>query len=383
MKRKEWTKATRGNGHPIPKLWVRASGTYYAQMAVLNPNSGKNEMRKICLDTRECKVAENKLAGLISDRATGKLKLRDLGPLLKDFLPHFLEVRKQERDIKTYRNERSFLQRFSEFAGTKRLGEITVRDVLDYRTTILKTGIVNHTANLHVIAIRNLFKQAVAEGLVENNPALKVAKLDHISKPKFLLTDEQIVLLANRAREVLPVAGQQVSDWILVMAYSGGRMSEVLSLKWSDIDFAGRKLTFRRETVKFKANARSVDFNPKLEGQLKEMNARRDQTSEWLFSSSRAEGARVGEYGHDLAKVTKKAGMPKVTSHFFRHYFISSCAKMGVAMRLVIDWVGHKDYRMVNEVYTHLPPAFRQSEAQKLTFETKDPAPELNPHAQP
>jgi integrase len=70
--------------------------------------------------------------------------------------------------------------------------------------------------------------------------------------------------------------------------------------------------------------------------------------------------------------------LPDVTSHFFRHYFISTCAKAGIAMKLVIDWVGHKDYRMVNEVYTHLPPEFRQSEANKLTFDTKPAKPTVS-----
>ena len=99
MKPKEWTKATRRNGHAIPKLWIRASGTYYAQMAVLNPATGKNVTKKICLDTKQQSVAEEKLAELLGDRTQGKLKLRDDGPLLKDFLPHFLEVRRQQRDI--------------------------------------------------------------------------------------------------------------------------------------------------------------------------------------------------------------------------------------------------------------------------------------------
>lgn len=376
--KKTWTKARRRNGHPIPKLWIRESGTYYAQMAILDPTTGKNVTKKICLDTRDLKVAETKLAKLVTDRANGELKLRDDGPLLTDFLPHFLEIRQQERDDKTYRNEKSFLGQFAEFAEGKRLGEITVRDIFDYRTEILETGVVNHTANLHVTAIRNLFKQAIVEELVEENPALKVSKLDHIPKPKRLLTDDEITLLAKTAKQVLPMAGQQVSDWILLMAFSGGRTNEVLSLQWGDIDFAGRKLNFRRETVKFKQKARSVDFNPKLEAHLKEMNARRDEKVEWLFPSNRADGKRVREYGHDLAKVTEKAGLPDVTSHFFRHYFISTCAKAGIAMKLVIDWVGHKDYRMVNEVYTHLPPEFRQSEANKLTFETKPTKPKVS-----
>ena len=46
-------------------------------------------------------------------------------------------------------------------------------------------------------------------------------------------------------------------------------------------------------------------------------------------------------------------------------------------MTLVIDWVGHKDFRMVNEVYTHLPDTFRKSEATKLTFGSETTNPRL------
>ena len=89
--------------------------------------------------------------------------------------------------------------------------------------------------------------------------------------------------------------------------------------------------------MKFKQKARSVDFNPKLEAHLKEMDARREQKVEWLFPSTRDEGDRVKEYGHDLAKVTEKAGLSDVTSHYFRHYFIPpvpgiTCNGVGVAV---------------------------------------------------
>jgi len=378
MKPKKWTKATRKNGHPIPKLWIRASGTYYAQLAMFHPKKGKNMTRRVCLDTKQLKVAEEKLAKLLGKRADGELKVQDHGPLFKDFLPRFLEIRQRERDIKTYQNEKCFLGQFSKFIGDKRLGEISARDLFDYRAEILKGAIVNHTANLHVMAVRNLFKQAILEGIVEDNQAANVKKLKHVAKQKFLLTEEQIFLLAKTAKETLPRSGQPVADWILAMAYSGGRMSEVLSLKWGDVDFTGKKLNFRRETVKFKSKARSVDFNPKLEAHLKEMNSRRDQQQEWLFPSTKQKGSRVQEYGHDLAKVAEKAGLPEVTSHFFRHYFISSCAKAGITPKMTIDWVGHKDFKMVMEVYTHLPPEFRQSEAGKLTFETKSTKPKVS-----
>jgi len=50
MKPKEWTKATRRNGHAIPQLWIRRSGIYYAQMAIFNPATNRNVTKKICLN---------------------------------------------------------------------------------------------------------------------------------------------------------------------------------------------------------------------------------------------------------------------------------------------------------------------------------------------
>jgi hypothetical protein len=106
MKPAEWTKATRKNGHAIPKLWIRASGTYYAQLAIFDPSKGKNVTQKVCLDTKNLSVAEEKLEKMLGDRAQGELRVRDHGPLFKDYLPRFLEIRKNERNLKTYLNER-------------------------------------------------------------------------------------------------------------------------------------------------------------------------------------------------------------------------------------------------------------------------------------
>jgi hypothetical protein len=89
---KTWTKATRKNGHPIPKLWIRASKTYYAQLAMFDPSKGKNVTHKVCLKTTKLSVAEEQLEKMLGDRTQGKLKVRDHGPLFKDFLPQFAKA---------------------------------------------------------------------------------------------------------------------------------------------------------------------------------------------------------------------------------------------------------------------------------------------------
>src|SRR5690349_16675813 len=103
MKLKEWTRAKRKNGHSIPRLWIRNGRMFYAQMAIFDPQKGKNITSKICLNTTELKKAETELARLVTERDSGELKRKDDGPRLRDYVPSFIEIRKQERDIKTCR----------------------------------------------------------------------------------------------------------------------------------------------------------------------------------------------------------------------------------------------------------------------------------------
>ena len=51
-----------------------------------------------------------------------------------------------------------------------------------------------------------------------------------------------------------------------------------------------------------------------------------------------------------------------MTSHTLRHYFISQ----GVMSGTIIKWTGHRNTRMIEEVYGHLNDGYRKEEMAKL-----------------
>jgi len=55
-----------------------------------------------------------------------------------------------------------------------------------------------------------------------------------------------------------------------------------------------------------------------------------------------------------------------MTSHCLRHFFISKCVEAGVNFLTIAQWVGHSSIKMIQEVYAHLSPEFKNSEMQKL-----------------
>ena len=78
---------------------------------------------------------------------------------------------------------------------------------------------------------------AVQEGIVSENPCKKIKKLRVSQVKDRILSESEINLLLN-----LPQGKDRMM--ILTSLFTGMRLIEVLSLKWSDIDFIRGILSF-------------------------------------------------------------------------------------------------------------------------------------------
>ena len=81
--------------------------------------------------------------------------------------------------------------------------------------------------------------------------------------------------------------GQELADYVRLMATCGSRRDETLRLKWSDVDWNSKQLTVGTDGQTKNGQSRSVDFNSKLELHLQDMLSRRQPDSVWLFPSPR------------------------------------------------------------------------------------------------
>jgi integrase len=163
-----------------------------------------------------------------------------------------------------------------------------------------------------------------------------------------------------------------VSDFIRLMAYSGGRWGETLRLRWQDVDMNRQQLHFGADGLSKNGEARAVDFNPKLEAHLEDMATRKAPDSDFVFPS------RFRRKGKDLPSVTfnktirearTKAGVPGFTCHACRHFFASMALMSGVDLHTVAAWLGHKDNGvLLAKTYSHLLGSHKQEQAQRVNF---------------
>lgn len=157
-------------------------------------------------------------------------------------------------------------------------------------------------------------------------------------------------------------------DAVLILAYSGLRVNELVQLRWIDVIFRedeAVKLHVRRggsgDAPKDKDD-RFVPIHPRIK-QLIQTQPRRDALV--------LPGLRDRMLLSKFKQAAKEAGISgRVTVHSLRHSFVSMCAASSVPQRLVLDWVGHSS-SSITQLYYHRSERVSEHAMDELAEHTK------------
>lgn len=364
MKKPKWEKVFDVHGNRSRGLWKRGE-RYYVQTTVLDPQSGLKSVRKLLLVNCHTEAQARKAAEALKIKAEqGEVFRKQGSPWLGEYIPHYLQnCHKAEHSKK---NEEGYLKKWLAYFGNIRLANITTQQILSYRTETLKPvdgkTLSKRTVNVRVNALKSMLKLAKLENKIQKLPTEGITELRHTYRSKPLLSVEQVEEIIHKAERLCPRSGKQFSDFVKLCAYSGGRMNEVLSLKWSNISFENRLVEFFGKGGK----TRYVDFIPKLAAHLSDMLSRKSD-SQWLFPSGRNHGTRIMSFKKTLEKVREKTGI-EFSNHSFRHYFTSMCVMDGIDFMTIASWLGHADGGvLIGRVYGHLNNQHRIEAASRVT----------------
>jgi integrase len=245
------------------------------------------------------------------------------------------------------------------------------------------------TVTLDLIALRNVLKAGVEAGHLREIP--RFPKLQTPPAPRRALVtpaefDRLLAACTATKKDGDPVTknGEQLRDFLRLLAFTGAREQEALRLKWAHVDFTGRRIFIGAEDdftaaamtigtggTSKNRGSRSVDFGPQLESLLREMHARRAPDCSCIFPSPQRGGrdipARTLRQSLKLARA--KAALPHVGFHDLRHLFCSFAVMAGIDFLTIAGWLGHKDGGiLIGKIYGHLLDAHRQNMAARLTI---------------
>lgn len=350
-------------------LWRRGE-KLYMQTRV----AGERSARRIPLKATSLEAAKDEMAEWKKKKRIEGLPKTGLRPLFSEYADKYLAFHRASdtgKKARTTDREGHSLVHWKAAIGQVRLDKITRPMISAVVKNRLEAGMKPRTVNIDVIVLRNVLKDAKEDGLITSLPTEGIRPRKVKTPVRSLLSPAQFEELCEKTSECRK-NGQQLLDYLRLLAYSGARRDEALALKWDDVNFERRCLRIGSDGNSKNSKARHVDFNSQLEEHLKDMAARKVPDSDWLFPSPlRGEIDRpVKTFRESFSIARGAAELHGMGFHDLRHYFASMAVMSGIDFMTISQWLGHGDGGMlIGKVYGHLLPEHRQQMAKRLVFE--------------
>jgi type 1 fimbriae regulatory protein FimB len=129
---------------------------------------------------------------------------------------------------------------------------------------------------------------------------------------------------------------------VLMMYRHGLRVSEAISLRRNDVELDQARLWVRRLK-----NGLAVE-QPLTGDELRAIRrylATRADRLPWLFLSERSQALTRQSVNYLIAVAAERVGLPPVHPHMLRHSCGYALANRGYDLRLIQDYLGHRDPR--------------------------------------
>ena len=200
--------------------------------------------------------------------------------------------------------------------------------------------------------LASVLSWAEREGMLAANPAAGVRVIPGKRRDRYLSADEVEALGDALFRAEAAGMSPTFTRAIRLIALTGCRKSEVLKLRWQDVDLKAGSLRLPDS----KTGAKMIPLTTAAQAFLASLPREVDEHGKqvpWVFPASRGVGPAVG-VARPFEKVCAMAGFDDdVTLHVLRHSFASAAVAAGGSLFLVGKVLGHSN-AATTERYSHV-----------------------------
>ena len=242
--------------------------------------------------------------------------------------------------------------------GKLRIGAVRRRHVTTLHQRLAATPV---QANNVVITLSQIFNKAQDWGILAEgtNPCRHVELYRQRRRERFL-TEAEFKRL-GRVLDEAAVNGGATPEAIVairLLILTGCRRSEILGLRWDDVDLGARELHLRDT----KTGPRVVPLSPSAVQLLAGLP--RSSGSRWVIPG-RKPGTHMVRLGNAWRLLRKRAGLHDVRLHDLRHSFASSALALGESLPMIAKLLGHRQIASTAR-YAHLARASVQEAAARV-----------------
>ena len=354
----------------------------------IDPSTGKRKQQWVSVKGTK-KDAEKKLAELLHQLDTGTFIKPDkttLGGFLERWLKDYAWPNLAPRTAEGYEN---IIQRhLIPSLGNMPLTQLKPEHLQRYYSGKLANGRFNGEGGLssqsvrhHHMVLHNALRSAVKWGLLSRNPADAVSP-PPVQKREMHTWDEDDV------RRFLDAAKETPYYALFYLAlFTGMRRSELLALRWRDVDFILSQIYVNRSLhhlrngniifrpPKTTKGRRTVALPPSAILVLKEHHEKQKfdramlgtplTDDDLVFSHLDGKPLLPNTVTHAWIKVVRRVGLP-IRLHDARHTHASLMLKQGIHPKVVQERLGHSSVQVTLDLYSHVVPGIQEAAAARF-----------------
>jgi len=260
------------------------------------------------------------------------------------------EKRFSEHTVKSYTTDLTQFTSFlaDEFQIVDDINEIRFQIIRTWIASLLEKGVSPRSVNRKISTLKSYFKFLIREGVIVENPMTKVVAPKSKKRLPVFIEEDQIESLLNEVRFEEGFIGERNKLIIELFYVTGIRLSELINIKISDIDFQNQSIKVLGKRNK----ERLIPLSSSMVGELRSF-IEKNQQNQFLFTN--LDGKRlytklvyrlVNKYIGEISSVNKKS------PHILRHTFATHMLNNGADINAIKELLGHATLS-ATQVYTH------------------------------
>lgn len=225
--------------------------------------------------------------------------------------------------------------------GSKKVTEIKQMHIKECIKAQQNAGLAARTSKTTIEILNPLFKEAIANRLITFNPCDGVKVKLPKTKKTVLHASQELSMILRTINDIFKDDPYYLSFYLL--ALSGKRKSEILHLKWENIDFNNNSFLIE-DTKNGEHQLHSLPYFVKVE-LLKFW-----QKKGWVFESPLILNQPIHNVEKQTSKIKER--LPNFTLHRLRNVIVSAMAEQGISATLMSAALGHNNTNTLSKYLT-------------------------------
>lgn len=247
---------------------------------------------------------------------------------VQDYYPYVLSRKR------SHKRDKELAARVNKAMGKKKLSEITRLMLTNFHMSLLNEDkLAPATCDMHIRFLKHALALAVDWGMLDKNVASRFPMFNVDNRSNDFLTDAE---LQRFVQTVQASENKVIANLILFMLASGMRMTEAMSIKWSDLNMENRTISIPASNAK----SRRLKTIPLSDMAAEAIQSVKRGESEFVWVNPKT-GDRYKNINKPFDVLRKKAGLPDFKIHGLRRTFATTLANRGTSINVIQQLLTH------------------------------------------